>query len=261
MPIVCAAAVPHSPILFPSVGREHRAVLQPTVEALESLAAELAQLKVETMVLVGNHGALQAELFTVVQDPQLTCKLTEFGELNVDRVWPNDLGFSYRLREYAETRLPLVGVSQPVLDYGMGVPAWLLSRYLPQLKLTAVGSSFLSTNEHLDLGDAIRRLAERTTTRYALVAAGDLSHRRPGPAAGGGEACERLDTKIREALERLDWPALSSLNQQEVDEAQASAWRNLLVLAGALRDVAWRGEVRSYQAPFGVGLLTAAFYP
>lgn len=261
MPIVFAAAVPSSPLLFPGIGNGPRDELKPTADALEYLASELAQLKVETLIAVGNHGALQPELFTVIQDPELSCQLTEFGVLNANRTWSNDLGYAYRLREYAETRLPLVGASQPALGYGVGVPAWLLSRHLPAAKLVAIGSSLRGVNEHLDLGEAIRRVAERTTSRYALIATGDLA-RRPAAAAGTGTSeADGVDRLLQSSLASQAWSDIAKADEKLLDQVQAAAWRSLLVLAGALRDVAWRGEVRSYQAPFGVGLATAAFYP
>jgi AmmeMemoRadiSam system protein A len=62
-------------------------------------------------------------------------------------------------------------------------------------------------------------------------------------------------------LARSDFAGIAGIDPDLREEAGECGWRSLLVLGGFLENAAFTGRVLSYEAPWGVGYLTAAFAP
>lgn len=258
MPLSIAAIVPHSPLLMPTIGKEQQVVLQPTLNAYEQLAAEFAQRRVETIVIIGDHGFMRPEVFTLNQNPTLDLNLKEFGDLVSVKQWPNDLKFSNLLKEKNETTLPLVTVASSQISYVISVPLYLLTKYLPKVKVCPIGSCLNITDGHLALGEILREVAENFTANIALLAANDL-----GPTTVTDDNSNVGDSDFNKLINRTvtnqSWHELITHEEDFNNNLTALPLRNILVVGGALQNTAWQPEILAYQAPLGVGMITAVF--
>lgn len=243
MALSLAAIVPHSPLLISRIGGERTTSLGPTLHALADLAGELAQARIETLVVVGDHGSLRHDRLTLVLSPELKLQLKQFGDVSTARSWATDVALANALREYGETNLPLAAVAPEELGYAVGIPLSFMSEYAPKLKVVCLGPALLPAQDHLNLGAAIRHVAEQTTAKVAIAVAGDVPE-------GSPEFVQAVTQALAGRLQSLQ-------DARWADSPQALAWRATLTLLGATSDAAWNPDVLADQRVFETGLLTA----
>jgi aromatic ring-opening dioxygenase LigB subunit len=248
MALSLAAVVPHSPLLVERIGGERTASLAPTLDALRSLAAELAQARTETIVIVGDHGSLQPDRLTLCMPPSLHLQLRKFGDVSTDMRWRPDVAFGNALREYGETNLPLCTVAPGDLGYAVGVPLMFLTQHVPSIRVVCLGPALLPIEDHSSLGIAVRHIAELSASRVALIVAGDIP-----------EGSEAFSAATQRALAGSPGDLLDS--SRWTDSPQALAWRSMATLLGAMGEGSWTPEVLAEQRVFETGLLTAVLRP
>lgn len=243
MALTMAAVVPHSPLLLERIGGERTASLGPTLEALHQLAGEIAQARVETLVVIGDHGSLQPGQMTLCQPPTLHLQLRQFGDVATDRTWPPDAAFGNAVRAYGETNLPLCTVAPDELGYAVGVPLLLLTEHSPNIRVSCFGPALLPAEDHRSLGAAIRFAAEQSASRVAVVAAGDVPE-------GSAEFIAAVADALAGKTDTL-------LDSRWADTPQAMAWRTLSALVGVVEGIALAPEIAADQRVFDTGLFTA----
>ena len=65
MPILAAFMVPHPPMIVPQVGRGSEKQIESTTKAYQQVAAEIAALKPETIVITSPHSILYSDWFHI----------------------------------------------------------------------------------------------------------------------------------------------------------------------------------------------------
>ena len=65
MPILAAFMVPHPPMIVPAVGRGSEAQVTETTRAYEKVAAEVAALKPDTILITSPHSVMYADYFHI----------------------------------------------------------------------------------------------------------------------------------------------------------------------------------------------------
>jgi aromatic ring-opening dioxygenase LigB subunit len=244
MPLSLVAVVPHSPLLLDRIGGERTASLGPTLDALHSLAAEIAQAHIETLLIIGDHGSLRPDRLTLCLTPSLHLQLRQFGDVTIDRHWQTDIALGNAIREYSETNLPLTTVAPEELGYAVGVPLLFLTENSPQLRVVCLGPALLPAEDHNNLGAALRHITDQTTARVALIVAGDVP-----------EGSQEFTTAITTALSGDTKVLLDAARWS--DSPQSLAWRSLVTLLGAIEGVVWQPEILAEQHVYDTGLLTA----
>ena len=249
MPLVTALIAPHSPLLIKTVSGEQTQLLAPTLNSLEQMAVELAQARVETIIVVGDHGQLRPDTLTLAQPPHFIINLKEFGDVVTTRELEPDVHFGNAVREYGETNLSIITVAPTQLSYVIGVPLLLLTPYLPAVRICCFGPALLPVNDHVALGAVLRHVSESTSSRVALLAAGDLP-----------EGNADFVAVVKNGLTNGNLYDLAKQTRW-ADTPQGIAWRNLVIMGAALNPSSWQTEILSYQNLFGTGLLTAIIRP
>ena len=89
----------------------------------------------------------------------------------------------------------------------------------------------------------------------AICRTRSLLTRRRGFNPAGAE----FDAKIQELLSSRNTTGLLNLDPTLVQNASECGFRSLLILVGVLRNMDYTYRQYSYEAPFGVGYLTANF--
>lgn len=261
--IVFGCIAPHPPVLVPELGGGREAAVEATTRALEALGRELAEAGPETLLLVSPHGTGHRQAMGVLTAPSSRGDFVSWGVRGLDFSYQNDLELVEALREEAQlARVPLrpLGEGGYDLDWGVLVPMYFLGQGLPGARLVPLTFCGLPLSTHLAFGQAIQRAAARLGRRVALIASGDLSHRLlPGAPAGYDPQGQAFDRKLVEALGAYDRKAVLALDPDLVTRAGECGLRSIIILLGALEGLPVEARVLSYEGPFGVGYLVAAF--
>ena len=262
---VLGIIAPHPPIMVDEVGGADARVTEASASALRSAATLLERFAPETVVIVSPHAPGFADAFTVTTASAVRGDLARFRAPGTVHAVNGDPELANAIIEEA-AGLTVVAREQypaldPGLDHGVLVPMSFLdpdSRYA----LVVVTFAALPASDHAEFGRVIRRAAERTGRRIVLVASGDCSHRlsREAPA-GYSPRAHLFDEQLASLLDRSDYPGIAGMDEDLREDAGECGWRSFLVLGGFLGGTGAVTRVLSYEAPWGVGYLTAVAAP
>lgn len=269
--LVLACLVPHPPIMVPEVGGAETAKVQSTVTALQKLNRELKEAQTDTLVVITPHGPVFADAVGITTEEELEGDLAQFRAPQVKFRHRNHPDLNKAIRRQALSRgVAVASVDRDLareygittrLDHGIMAPLYYLGQGL-DCRLVPVQMGFLAPLELYAFGMAIAQAIAETGGRTALVVSGDMSHCLTPEAPNGYNPRGReFDLKIRELLAALDVPAILELPEDLTEEAAQCGFRPLLIGLGVLDGLAVESEILSYEGPFGVGYLAAAFRP
>ena len=260
MSLVFSAITPHSPFLIPSIGKENLERLKETEKAFKKLEGDLYSSKVETIIIFSPHGNIQPNSFSMNLSPEFTTNFEDFGDLTTKINFSCDIGLAHRIRERMETRAPLQMMSESSLDYGSGVPLYLLTKNLPNIKIIPIYYSGLDIEAHFKFGQLLKREFMVNKERIAVIASGDLSHKLSKDApAGYSPKAKKFDKKIIEFLAKNKVDDILNMKSSIISEVSECGLKSIAMLLGVLSDIKYEPELLSYEAPFGVGYLTMNF--
>ncbi|MBD3251597.1 AmmeMemoRadiSam system protein B [Candidatus Uhrbacteria bacterium] len=258
--LVLSAIVPHSPLLAQTIGKQKRDALHATLKAFVEIEERLYTKKIETVVMISPHAAHYPDAFSANMAPSFTGTLKTFGDHDTHVNIPADIALLDTLQRQFRTteHLPFTLSSNEELDYGFTIPLLLLSRHLKNTKLVPLAPSQLGPQSHLEFGQELRRIIDETSTRTAFIASADLSHRLTEHSPGGmsveGPA---FDATIRAKLAAMDTEGLLSMDLEAIEAAGQCGYLPIVTLAGLLDGTNTTYRELCYEAPFGVGYLTA----
>lgn len=261
--IVYGCIVPHPPLLVPEVGGGREIEISATTKAMKELARRLAEKRPETVIVISPHGTMLYDSMGIATAKSLRGTMRDWGARSADHDFENDPDMVAALQaEASASGIPLdsIGDREYNLDHGVMVPIYFLIEGMKGVPLVPLTFSMLPLSAHFSFGQAVRRAAERTGKRIAIVASGDLSHRliRDAPA-GYDPMGEVFDKTLIEAIQSYDVPAILNLDEQLIDRAGECGLRSIVILLGALDGLEVKPDVLSYEGPFGVGYLVASF--
>lgn len=266
------ALMPHPPIMIPEVGGSELAEIKDTVIAVGELAARVTANRPETVIVISPHGPVFHDAVGLWATAELSGNLAAFGAGEVDFNYRLDLDLSRAIAAEAEgAGIPVAWLDAegsrrygltPELDHGMMAPLYYLRQAGLDVPLVALGMAFLERKTLYTFGAALARAVKDGPARVLLVASGDLSHRLlPGAPAGYDPSGKIFDQKLRELLEDLDVPGILAIPAELAERAGECGLRSFIMGLGALDGHALKGEVLSYEGPFGVGYLVARLQP
>jgi aromatic ring-opening dioxygenase LigB subunit len=261
MPLVYAAVVPHSPVLIPSVGKEHLKKLKKTIAAMRRLEQEMYATHPDTILVISPHGPVEPDHFTLDLNEEYACDLKDFGVFDVKVDCRADLKLISALKEHLEDKdIPFMLRSEPGLDYGVVVPLAYMTGHLKRFSVLPVFPSLLPAKTHFEFGQAIKDVLMHTDRRVAVLASADLSHRltRSAPA-GYSPHGKKFDEKIITLLKEKKHGAFLSFEPELAAKAAQCGLPSLTILSGILDGIDVAPEVLSYESPFGIGLVTVHY--
>lgn len=259
--IVFAAIVPHSPILIPSVGKEKREALAETIRAITDASRQLYAAKAETIVMLSPHAPLYPDAFSGNVAEQFRGVIREFGDHGTAVETRADfLLMDHLQRHMRTTPIPFTLTSQEELDYGFTVPLYLMTASMPSWKLVPLSVSMLDLATHHAYGKELGHVLQSESHRVAIIASVDLSHHANAKSAHG-ERPEgaTFDRTVREAIASHDANALIRMDPAITEAAGQCGLKPLITFLGALEGINAGPKELTYEAPFGVGYLTARY--
>lgn len=265
MSVLAAVAVPHPPIIMPSVGKGEEKKLEKTTLAYREAMRHAASFTPDTVVLISPHAEMYADYFHISPDARAAGDLARFGAPEVkidvcyDRAYVNALSsLAYGDNLPAGT----LGAKNTRLDHASVIPLAFLSAEYTGFKLVRIGLSGLGASEHYRLGRLIADVSENLGRKTLVIASGDLSHRlkEDGPY-GYAQEGPAFDKTVVDCLRAGDFLTLLEIAPDFAEAAGECGLRAFQIMAGALDKKRVESNLMSYEGPFGVGYCVAFFEP
>lgn len=260
MSIVTAAITPHSPLLIPTIGKEHLNFLKKTYYAYGEIENDLYAGQVDTIILLSSHGPSYENNFGINIGKEFKANFENFGDFSTKITLPGDVGLAQKLRERMLKEAPITLINRPELDHGLGVPLYMLTSNLKRVKIIPIYPSENDLNSHFEFGQKLRRPLLQEDKRIAVIASGDLSHSLSKNApAGYSSKAAKFDQRIIESIKEKNFEDILELKEKTIEEVQTCALKPLSTLLGIFQPIQFEPELLSYEYPFGVGYLTMKF--
>lgn len=270
--IVYGALMPHPPIMVPEIGGEETQKVERTSAAVAKLTSAIAECEPDVLVIITPHGAVFQDAVAINMAPVLEGSFRQFGAPQVRISKKNDLELAKTL-----TRLSLekgINVAQldedlsreygvtTQLDHGALVPLYFLDKMGRDLPLVHIAMGFLPLEELYLFGTLLQESIGKLQRRAVVIASGDLSHRLTWDApAGYHPRGQEYDREVGRLLEAVDVEGFIGMPSDLVEQAGQCGHRPIVILLGALDGYEVKGEVLSYEGPFGVGYMVASLKP
>lgn len=255
--------MPHPPIIIPEVGKGEEKKIASTAHALSQIAKEIKMLAPETIVVITPHGLMFSDAISVTYDLSVEGSLYRFGAPSVAIKKEIDLDAVEKIAEEAQNEgIPLIKLDDKTvrryhrineIDHGSLIPLYFVEKEYSAYKLVHITYSLLSDIDLFRFGNLIKNALHSLNRKAVIIASGDLSHRltKDGPYPYSPRGKE-FDTILINCLKKGDLTGVFNIDASFSEEAGECGLRSLKILLGAL-NTDFRGELLSYEGPFGVG--------
>lgn len=257
MSVIAAFMVPHPPIIVPDIGRGEERKIQKTIDAYQTAARKIGDMKPETIVLISPHQTMYSDYFHISPGKSASGDFAQFRAPCVQMDVGYDTEFVERLcrlSDAANFPAGTDGERDARLDHGTMVPLYFVNRYIKDYRLVRIGLSGLSLKKHYQLGQYIQETAKLLNRKTVLIASGDLSHRlkEDGPY-GYREEGPEYDSRIMDVMGQAAFGELFGFSEDFCEKAGECGHRSFTIMAGALDKLNVESEALSYEGVFGVG--------
>ena len=265
MPIVAAFMVPHPPMIVPDVGRGSEKQIEKTIRAYEKVAAQIAALKPDTIIISSPHSIMYSDYFHISPGSVARGSFADFGATQVSFELKYDEEFVKKLVDKAEEAgfpAGTLGEKHAELDHGTMVPLWFILKKYKDFKLVRTGLSGYDLLKHYEYGMMIKNTVEELDRRVVYVASGDLSHKLQeyGPY-GFAEEGPVYDERIMDVCSAANFEELFDFDESFCDKAAECGHKSFVIMAGALDGVAVEATQYSHEDVTGVGYGICSFIP
>jgi AmmeMemoRadiSam system protein A len=272
MTVVFGGICPHPPIMVPEVGKEGAAEVKSSQTAMLELGKRIVDSGADVLVIISPHAPLFRDFIALNVSPRLKGNLGQFGAAGVSFDLDNDLAMVKEIVfQSALLKIPVFEMDEEFarkyhvnlnLDHGMTVPLYFVIKAGVRLPLVAASMGLLPEEQLYAFGAAVSRSASRLGKRVAVLASGDLSHRltRKAPA-GFDPKGKEFDLKMVELISKAQFEEILHIDKDLAEKAGECGLRSIQMMSGSLDGLSAKGEVLSYEGPFGVGYMVAVITP
>lgn len=265
MPLLAGYMVPHPPIAVPEIGRGEELKIADTLASFDEVAADIASIKPDTVILTSPHSILYRDYFHISPGRSAIGDFGRFGARSVTFSTLYDEELVEAISEEAgKSGIPAgtEGERDPLLDHGTTVPMYFINKRYTGYKLVRIGLSGFSLQTHYDFGKAIRRAIDKTDRRVVFVASGDLSHcqKEDGPYGYQKEG-PVYDEKIMNTMGAGDFKSLVNYDETLLDASMECGHRSFTIMGGAFEGLKINTKRLSHEATFGVGYGFCIYHP
>ncbi len=249
--------VPHPPLIVKGIGNGSE--IPKTRAAYQKIAEEIKKENPETVIIISPHSQIYTDYFHVSPGKFAS---GDFGNFNAP-----DIKFSVEYDEKladliggiaTESGIPAGGNGEinSNLDHGTMVPLY----FLESKKIVRISISGMSFVSHYKFGMCIKQAIDRLNRKAVIIASGDMSHKlkTDGPYGLAKEGAVH-DEFVKTCLEKSDFKKLMNISPEIAEKAAECGLRSIMVLIGVMDKINLKSEILNYEAPYGVGYLTASF--
>ncbi len=268
--------MPHPPVLVGAVGNGRESEALQTLRACERVAAKIAELKPDTIIVISPHAPLFSDYLYVYGNNTLSGSFARFGADSVTFSFSRDTELLDRFVELLRSEgipggfLPGNGTARfdlnDEVDHGVLVPLYFVRDAYRNFSLAALSCSAFPPERVFRCGQLLARAAATAGKRYCIIASGDMSHKvsRESPY-GMVPSGAKFDQFIASALSASCPGRILEVDPDIRSEAAECGYNSLVFLSGALDPEAsgihavsgLRSSLYSYEAPFGIGYCVA----
>lgn len=256
--------MPHPPIVVSEVGKGEENEALSTIEACSKVANEINSLKPDTIIIITPHGPVFRDAIAISDGSYISGNLGNFNAEEVQFNLNINKSLSENIVSYAYgIGVPVVSINEESagrfdidyeLDHGAMVPLYFVNKKYDNYKLVHITYGFLSEVELYKFGIAIKQAVELSNTNTVIIASGDLSHKVTDAAPYGysphGKA---FDEEILNHLKNGEVLDVFKMDKNIIECAGECGLRAFYILLGSMDGYSIKGEVLSYEAPFGIG--------
>ncbi len=257
MPLIFSAITPHSPLLIPNIGKKNLELLADTEKSYQKIKEELKTEEIESLIIISSHSGFEDEIFNINLSPQFQINFEEFGDFSTKKEVSGDIVLAHQIQKESESGEEDIRIiDKPNLNHGIGVPAYLLTEEIKNLKIIPLYCSSASLEKHWDWGGKIREAVLKSQKRIAVIISADLSHKlsKRSPAGYSSKAAQS-DQKIIKQLQNKNFSELAKMNPESLKETATEGIKSIVVLGGILDKMEYKSKLLSYEHPFGVGYM------
>lgn len=262
--IVGAYLLPHPPIMIEEIGGRESQKVSDTINSLQKVSKKIASQNPDTVIVITPHGPMFGDAMCFAMEDTHTGSFGRFGAATLKYKFKNDITLADKIMEEADKEgvfcIPFTREMAKTyradfeLDHGAMVPLHFISIDNKNVSLIHITYSGLPIEDHYKLGIAIKRAIESGDRDVVIIASGDLSHRLiHGAPAGYNERGKEYDEYLLETVRRGDVSSFLSTEKGFIEAAGECAYRSLAVMYGCFDKCNLKGEIYSYEGPFGVG--------
>jgi aromatic ring-opening dioxygenase LigB subunit len=255
MSIVAAAVLPHSPVLLSSIAKEHSSLFSVTQESMRDILSEGIAAQPDVILVLTPHGPSEAGDIALHTAEHFRGVFDDFGDMTTTLTARGAVGISHQLHSAAEAaHVHLPQQTFTTLDYGTSIPLTQLPSSVTAPLLCVVQCLTQDPESILRCADVLREFTIRHRQRFFVIASADCTRRRDRhPDARRRPTAE--ERTYSSAITAVDAPQLSGFRP----DPTTCGYGPILMLLAMLQGHAAEGHVRTFEAPLGVGLLTADF--
>lgn len=263
--IVSAYITPHSPILIPNIGKKNTSILEKTTESLAEIKKELAEQKLDTIIIISPHKKDNTDI-SLNNHFDALINFEEFGDYFSKINLEGDMNLAYKIKEAVEPEYILNLEAEKRPDHGANIPLYMLLTENNQKikefkgKIIVINTSFnKDLKYHFEFGQKISSELMGNEKRIAIVASGELSHCLSRNTPGGFfQKANFFDDKTIENLKKGKEGVENILatDKKLALEAKECGLRPIAVILGIINSQEYNPETLSYQKDLGVGYLT-----
>jgi AmmeMemoRadiSam system protein A/AmmeMemoRadiSam system protein B len=269
--IIGAFIFPHPPIIVAEVGKGHERMAQATINAAQEAARRIAALKPETILIITPHGNMLSDALTIRGDARLYGSFASFGAPQVKLEQDNDLELVEEiLNRLAHSDIIAISLDKEIrktyqfedeIDHGALVPLYFIHKQYQSFKLVHINYSMLPHQDHYRFGMIIRQAIEKLNRNTIILCSGDLSHRLTKDApAGYNPKGRKFDEQYVDVIKQGDVNRLLNMDCDLTEGAGECGLRSTVITYGILDGCSPKGEILSYEGPFGVGYCVAQLH-
>lgn len=218
----------------------------------------------DTIVIVTPHGPVFRDAISISDGSYLSGNFSNFNAPDVQFNSTLNSSLTEEIVKYAfGMGIPMVAVNEDSagrfnieyeLDHGAMVPLYYINKKYNNYKLVHITYGLLSDVELYKFGVVLKQAVERSTTNAVVIASGDLSHRVTHDAPYGYSPCGKtFDTELLNLLQNGDTLGVFKMDKNMIEAAGECGLRSIYILLGTMDQESFKGDVLSYEAPFGIG--------
>lgn len=258
--------MPHPPLAIEEIGQGKENQIKDTVNSMEGIGEQIKSIAPKTIAVISPHGNVFSDGLCINIESNLWGDFSEFHQPNLSINARGDfqkaLVFCSGLRASGINCLALDEVMAKKydittnLDHGVMVPLYYVQKHYMDFKLLHINIGYLPKTQMYEAG---KILAEILDEGDVVIASGDLSHRLSKENVKEYDEMGAVyDKHIKDSIINNEFLNILSTDDIMLQRAGQCAQKPLEMLIGVMDGCSTKGRVYSYEAPFGVGYLTAA---
>lgn len=258
------AICPHPAMLIPGVAnKSDTEKISQTIIAYQKLNELFAKVKIDHAIIISPHGQINPTDVVVNISEKFTASFLRFGSTLTAEFKGNVDIANEIVRAIQVSGAGAKGIVHEDLDHGISVPMYLLTKNAATVPtITPLTYTFTYPRQQIEVGKVIGNYAKNSKLRIAIIASGDLSHKLSHASLEGYSPFGyQFDEKIIASLRAGTYEDIPVIDEFVVSNAGQCGYNSILMLLGAMESISAKKpfNVLSYEAPFGVGYLTAYY--